>query len=145
MFTRKPMFAALALGAFATAALAAAQDPDVAARQEAMGMIGSNMKKIGSMAKGEVAFDEALAQSYFTEIATIAGTIPTLFTAQSNVDPEAEARDILWVEWDKFTAMATGLQEAAQAGTTVDSPEALGAAMGPLGQACKTCHSAYKE
>ena len=137
MFTRKSaLVAALVLGTAASAALAAAMDPDVRARQEAMGLIGSNVKKVTQMVKGEVAFDAAGAQAAFAAIAEKADMVPALFENPSNSDPEAEAKDAIWENWDDFTA---------KAGASVDSPEALAAAMGPLGEACKACHSTYKE
>lgn len=146
MFTRKTsLVAALALGTIASAALAAAMDPDVRARQEAMGLIGANMKTIGEMAQGKTAFDAAAAQAAFAAIAEKAEVVPALFETKSNTDPEAEAKDALWDNWDDFTAKAAALKAAAEAGTSVDGPEALGAAAGPLGGACQACHKAYKE
>lgn len=146
MFTRKTALAgALALGTLATAAFSAAQDPDVAARQEAMGLIGSNVKKVASMVKGEVAFDAEAAQAAFAKIAAKADMVPTLFETRSNTDPEAEAKDAIWDNWDDFVTKAGALKTAAEAGASVDSVEALAAAMGPLSQACKACHSTYKE
>lgn len=146
MFTRRTAFAgALALGVLATAAFSAAQDPDVAARQEAMGLIGSNMKKIAAMVKGEAAFDAEAAQAAFAKIVEKADRVPDLFETRSNTDPEAEAKDAIWDNWDDFVTKAGALKAAAEAGTGVDSPEALAAAMGPLAGACKSCHSTYKE
>ncbi len=146
MFTRKSaLTAALALGLAGSAALAAAMDPDVRARQEAMGLVGSNMKTIGGMAQGKVDFDAAAAQAAFATIAEKAAMVPALFEAQSNTDPEAEAKDAIWENWDDFVAKAGELQAAAEAGAGVDSPEALAAAMGPLAGTCKACHSVYKE
>ncbi len=146
MFTRKSaLAAALVLGTAGTAVVAAAMDPDVRARQEAMGLVGSNMKKIATMAKGEVDFDAAAAQVAFANIAEKAAMVPALFETQSNADPEAEARDAIWENWDDFVAKAGTLQAAAEAGAGVDSPEALAAAIGPLAETCKACHSTYKE
>lgn len=146
MFTRKSaLVGALALGTLATAAFAAAMDPDVRARQEAMGLVGSNVKKIALMVKGDVDFDAAAAQAAFAKIAEKAEMVPALFETKSNSDPEAEAKDAIWENWDDFTAKAGALQMAAEAGMGVDSPEALAAAMGPLSETCKACHSTYKE
>lgn len=150
MFTRKfaltsALAATVALGTLGTAVFAAAMDPDVNARQEAMGLIGSNVKKLSTMAKGEVDFDAAAAQAAFAAIAEKAQMVPALFESPSNSDPEAEAKDTIWENWDDFVAKAGVLQAAAEAGAGVDSPEALGAAMGPVGEACKACHSTYKE
>ena len=144
-FWRNALVATLALGTFASAALAAAMDPDVRARQEAMGLVGSNMKKIAAMAKGDVDFDAAAAQAAFAKIADKAAMVPALFEARSNFDPESEAQDAIWENWADFTAKASDLQAAAEAGAGVDSAQALAAAMGPLGGACKACHMTYKE
>ena len=133
MFTRKStLVAALVLGTAATAVSAAAMDPDVRARQEAMGLVGSNMKKVSTMAKGEVEFDAAAAQAAFANIADKAAAVPALFETQSNTDPESEAKDAIWGNWDDFVSKASALQAAAEAGAGVDSLEALGAALGPL-------------
>jgi cytochrome c556 len=146
MFTRKSaLAAALMLGTAVSAAFAAAQDPDVLARKEAMGLIGSNVKKLTAMAKGETAFDAAAAQAYFAAISEKAAMAPALFEPQSNSDPESDAKDAIWENWDDFVTKAADLKTAADAGASVDSPEALGAAMGGLGGACKACHSVYKE
>lgn len=146
MFTRKSaLVAVLALGTAATAALAAAQDPDVAARQEAMGLIGGNVQKIASMIKGEVEFDATTAQGYFAAIAEKAEAVPSLFETKSNTDPEAEASDAIWDNWDDFVTKAGALQAAAEAGAGVDSAEALAGAFGGISEACKSCHMAYKE
>lgn len=142
---KRTVLAALAFATAGTALVAAAMDPDVNARQEAMGLIGSNVKKLSTMAKGDVEFDAAAAQAAFGAIAEKASMVPALFEAQSNTDPEAEAKDAIWENWADFTAKAAALQAAAEAGAAVDSPQALGAAMGPLGEACKACHSVYKE
>lgn len=146
MFTRNTaLTAALVLGTAVSAAFAAAQDPDVLARKEAMGLIGADVKKLTAMVKGETAFDAAQAQAWFSEIAAKAGEVPTLFEPKSNTDPESKAKDAIWDNWDDFVTKASGLKMAANAGAGIDSPEALGAAMGGLGEACKACHSVYKE
>ncbi|HHC30202.1 MAG TPA: cytochrome c [Rhodobacterales bacterium] len=145
MNTRKTILAATLLLGAATAAFAAAQDPDVRARQEVMGLIGSNLKKIAPMAQGKADFDAAVAQAAFAKIAEKAAMVPGVFETRSNTDPEAEAKDALWDNWDDFVSKAAALQNAAEAGANVDSLEALQAAFGPLAGTCKSCHTAYKE
>jgi len=146
MFSRKTTLAtAIVISTIASVAFAAATDPDVRARKEAMGLIGADVKKLSTMAKGETAFDAAMAQQYFSEIAEQAAKVPALFEPQSNGDPESDAKDAIWENWDDFIAKASDLKMAADGGASVDSPEALGAAMGALGGACKACHSVYKD
>ena len=146
MFNRRSaLFSAFAIGVAATAALAAAMDPDVRARQEVMGLIGSKLKKVAPMAQGKVAFDAAAAQAAFASIADKAARVPAVFEAKSNYDPESEAKDAIWENWADFVTKAGVLQAAAEAGVGVDSPEALAAALGPLADSCKACHSTYRE
>lgn len=146
MFTRKTaLTAAFVIGTAASAAFAAAQDPDVIARKEAMGLIGSDVKKLTAMAKGETTFDTAQAQAWFEEIVEKAAAVPALFETKSNTDPESKAKDAIWDNWDDFVAKANDLKAAAETGASIDSAEALGAAMGGLGGTCKECHSVYKE
>jgi len=134
--------AALAFGA-ATVAIAEATNPIVKARQEAMGMIGANTKVLGQMAQGKTAFDAAAAQAAFSVISQKAAEVPALFEVEAE-DPESEARAEIWFMYDDFVAKSEALKTAAEAGLGVDSPEALGAAMGPLSGSCKACHSDYK-
>lgn len=134
--------AALVLGT-AGFAVAYAQNPDVQKRQEAMGLIGSNAKKLNQMSQGQVAFDAAAAQAAFAAISERAAQVPALFEVEAD-DPESDAADEIWMMWDDFVAKSQALQAAAQAGAGVDSPEALGAAMQGLNGTCKDCHSQYK-
>jgi cytochrome c556 len=139
----KTTLAALALMSTAGIAFAYASDPHVQQRQETMGLIGSNVKKLTQMMKGEVAFDAAAAQAAFAKISEKAAMVPEVFETEAE-DPESDAADEIWLNWEDFVAKAGALKAAADAGANVDSPEALGAAMGSLGGACKACHSLYK-
>lgn len=139
----KTSLAAVMVLATAGIALAYATNPDVQKRQETMGLIGSNMKALGKMAKGATPFDAAAAQAAFAKIAEKAAMVPTVFETEAN-DPESKAAPEIWLNWEDFTAKAAALKAAAEAGTSVDSPEALGAAVGKLGATCKACHSVYK-
>ena len=143
MFKANPLLVGALVAATATAAIAYANNPAVQARQEAMQLIGSNMKKIAPMAQGKADFDAAVAQAAFAAIAEKAAMVPDLFEAKED-DPESDAVDEIWDNWDDFVAKAGALETAARAGVGVDSLEALGAAIGPLGAACKACHSEYK-
>ncbi len=143
MFTLKTTLAAGLVFASTGFALAYSTNPDVQKRQETMGLISANLKKLAPMAQGKVDFDAAAAQAAFAAIAEQAGTVPVVFETQTR-DPESKASDAIWDHWEDFTAKAAALEAAAKAGATVDSPEALQAAFGPLGGACKACHSQYK-
>jgi cytochrome c556 len=143
MISKKTALAALLLLSSATMGLAYATDPTVRARQQAMDSNREQLKVLMPMLQGKADFDAAAAQAAFAAIATTAGNVPTLFKENAH-DPETRAKPAIWQNWDDFTAKANALKTAAEAGADVDSLDALKAAMGPVGGACKACHTAYK-
>ncbi|RME16484.1 MAG: cytochrome c [Alphaproteobacteria bacterium] len=142
---RKTGFAIAMLCALATtgAALAFAMNPDVRKRQETMGLIGANMKRLVEMAKGKSAFDAEEARALAGKISAKAALVPGVFEKPAH-DPESKASDEIWTNWDDFAARAAALKAAADAAGGIDSPESLGAAVGQLAGACKACHTRYK-
>ena len=143
MVSKNAALAALMLLGTASVALAYTTNPAVQARQAAMQTFGGDMKKLMPMVQGKAPFDAATAQAALAEMAATAGQVPGLFEAHEK-DPESKAKDTIWENWDDFTAKAGALKAAAEAGAGVDSLEALTAAMGPVGGACKACHTDYK-
>lgn len=143
MFSKKTALAAVLVLGSATAALSYATNPTVIARQKAMDQNGQAMKTLVPMMQGKTDFDAAAAQAALAAIATVAAGAPDLFKANEH-DPESKAKDTIWDNFDDFTAKASALQTAAEAGAGVDSLAALQAAMGPVAQACKACHMEYK-
>jgi cytochrome c556 len=143
MFKLKTALAAGLVLATTGFALAYSTNPDVQKRQETMGLIGANLKKLAPMAQGKADFDAAAAQAAFAALANLAGSVPVVFEPKTT-DPQSKASSDIWDHWEDFTAKAAALEAAAKAGATVDSPEALQAAFGPMAGACKACHSQYK-
>lgn len=142
MLYTKTALAALALVATTSFAVGYAQNPDVQKRQEAMGIIGANMKSLTQMMKGEKDFSAEAAQAAVDAIAAKAAEVPALFETKAS-DPESDAADKIWDNFDDFTAKAKALETAA-AGITISSMEDIGGAMGAMGGACKACHTDYK-
>ncbi|WP_292023569.1 cytochrome c [Maritimibacter sp. UBA3975] len=134
--------AALAMTTGTLIAHADVEDPDVKARMDTMGGIGANMKTLSQMSKGQIAFDAAAAQAAIDEMAEAAETIPDVFETPAK-DPESEASDEIWENWEDFVSKAEALQEAAS-GATVTDEASLGAAMGSIGGTCGSCHRAYQ-
>ena len=140
-FTAKSLVAGLFL--IAGAAMAAdATDPDVIARQDVMKTVGANTKILGEMAGGKTTFDAAKAAEARAAIIDASTQIEAKFTPHAT-DPASEAKPEIWTNWDDFLKHATTLNEAA---TALDpaSVETIGAGMGPLGNACKDCHTDYR-
>ena len=118
-------------------------DPNAKMREEVMEEIGKAMGVLGGMAKGEVAFDAAAAEAAKAKIAEEAGAIATEFATQGEPDPASEAKPEIWANWDDFLKKAEALKAAASA-ADVSSAEAIGAALGSVGGACKDCHTTYR-
>ncbi len=144
MLPRNALTAAFA-ATLATAVVAAAMDPDVRARQEAMGLMGGAMKRIVAMAEGEAGFDAATAERAFSRIAAKAARVPELFERRAIHDPESKAKRAIWESWEDFTARAEETRLAADAGIGVADLDTLRAAQAALIATCKACHKAYKE
>lgn len=135
----------LAFPASAALAHGGVQNAAVLARMDAMKAIGDATKTLGEMAKGAVAFDADAARAAAQTIAMHAGDTPALFEARED-DPKSEALPGIWEDFEDFTARANDLERlAGDLATGLDSPEALRAGLGQLGQACKACHTEYRE
>ena len=129
-----------------TAAIAhqGVQNPAVKARMDGMSAIAENMKILGQMAKGAIEFDATKARLASSAIANHAAATPNLFEADE-ADLKSEARPEIWSNFEDFTAKATELESVANGfSTSINQPTDLNAAMGALGAACKSCHSAYR-
>ena len=137
---------ALLIGA-ATLAIAhtGVEDADVMARMEGMKAMGDATKTLGQMAKGEAPFDTEAARAAAARIAEEAARAPDLFESAAT-DPQSEALPAIWDNWGDFTDKAQSLEAvASRLASDIDSLDTLRAGMGDLGQACKACHSEYRE
>lgn len=143
----KHIAAALTVLVFAGAAFAhsGVKNPAVMARMDAMSAIGAEMKTLGEMAKGAVAFDLEKARAATAAIARHSADTPALFEAKED-DPKSEAKPEIWNNFadfaqksDALTEIALDLSQALQ--SEADLPQAVAA----LGNACKACHGPYRE
>ena len=121
------------------------QNPAVKARMDSMEVIQENTKLIGTMAKGDQAFDPDLAREAARTIAAHAAKMPALFEVEET-DPVSEASPAIWSEFDDFVADARALEIAASgAAASIDTHEDLRMALAEIGQTCKSCHEAFRE
>ncbi|GEM_PF-2710436 len=132
---------------FATAATVAiahtdVNDPHVKARMAGMMTMASELKTLGQMAKGEVAFDETSATTALAALQAETDRIVALFETQAN-DPKSEASPAIWDDREGFAQraaeMATVLNDI-----SVSSSEETMAAMRIIGPACLACHKDYR-
>lgn len=138
---------AAVIGVLLTAGAAFAEgdrtDPNAIARSDLMKIVGKNTGILGDMANGKAAHDAAAAEGAKAAIIEAAGKIEATFMEQGAADPASEAKPEIWANWDAFLADAKALGDAAGA-MDVASVETIGAGMGPLGGACKDCHTEFR-
>lgn len=141
----------LAAGLLLTIAAAAAlahpgvQDPTVKAWMHSMSSIGDNTKVLGTMAKGEIAFDADAARNAARAIASDAAQISALFANPAS-DPKSEALPVIWETYSDFLAKAVSLELAAStAARDIATPADLRPALAAIGASCKGCHQIYRK
>ena len=128
-----------------------AQDLDqaVADRQAIMKTYGKNLGILGKMASGSVDYDAAAAQAAaqaFMDAATSDQTLVWLEGSEQGAVDGSRAKISIWEQSDDFYAIVASLADASVALNDVaaQGADALGGAIGPAGQTCKTCHSDYR-
>ncbi|WP_127114425.1 c-type cytochrome [Shimia sediminis] len=135
---------ALTLSATVVIAHGGVKNPAVMARMDGMSAIADNMKVLGGMAKGAVAFDAAKANEAAGVIAVEAARIPVLFQVEET-DPKSEAKPEIWGDFGDFVAKANTLETAADGlSGSIQSADDLAAGMKSLGQSCQSCHETYR-
>ena len=133
------------IAASAAFAHSGVQNPTVKARMNAMSTIGDNTKILGSMAKGQVAFDAAVARKAAGVIASHAAQISDLFRYHET-DPKSEALPVIWQTYSDFLVKADALETAASAAATgIHAESDLRPALMAIGGACKSCHQTYRQ
>jgi cytochrome c556 len=143
--------AAVAVAGIVTALPAAAQfakpEDAVKYRQSAMALQGATLGRVFAMANGRVPFDAKVAAENIEIIAMLNKLQFTAFTDGTEVG-NTKAKPIVWTQKDKFAAEVKKNQEAVAklvaAGKT-GSLDEIKAAVGPVGQSCKSCHDEFRK
>ncbi len=136
--------AAIALPA--TAQFAKPEDA-IKYRKAAFTVMARHFGIVAGMANGKIPFD-AKAAADNAEIATVMSKLPYAGFVDGSDKGETKAEPKIWAEKDKFNAAATTMQEAmaklnvAAKGGNLD---AIKAAVGETGKACKACHDNYRK
>jgi len=133
----------------ATAALALDAAAVEKARSDYMHGLGKSFKGLrDELQKGSP--DVAAIKAYAADIAKAAPNLPAQFPAGSGPESGVKTETLanIWTDAtgfkkdaDGLAAAATALDTAAQGGNL----DAIKAAAGNLGQACKSCHTTYKK
>jgi cytochrome c556 len=143
--------ATLAVTAMATALPAAAQfakpEDAIKYRQSAMALQGATLGRVFAMANGRVPFDAKVAAENIEIVAMLNKLQFTAFTDGSD-SGNTKAKPIVWTQKEKFNAEITRNQEAVAklvaAGKTGNLDQ-IKAAVGPVGQSCKSCHDEFRK
>lgn len=139
-FTTKTLILGIVMAG--SVAFAAATDPDVIARQKLMDANGAAMKVLGTMAKGDVAFDATAAEAAKQSLITHAAGIEAAWKINAT-DPESKSKPEIWTNMADFVAKGNALTTAATALDT-SSLDGIRAGIDGIGGACGSCHKAYK-
>ncbi|MGR3452600.1 c-type cytochrome [Pseudooceanicola sp.] len=136
---------ALLLAGTTVLAHSGVKDPDVMNRMMGMSEMARQVKLLGSMAKGETAFDAAAGNKALEKISEEASDIPSLFETRAT-DPNSEALPVIWETFDRFTGHAQELERVSGAlAGTLEARADLAPAMKQVGRACGACHSNFRE
>ena len=116
-------------------------------RQAAFTVMASHFGRVAAMANGRVPFDAKVAAEN-AEIAATMSKLPFVAFVDGSDKGNTRAKPEIWTEKDKVGAAATKMQDemaklnaAAKSGNL----DAIKAAVGATGQACKACHDQYRK
>jgi cytochrome c556 len=139
------------LGAIAVALVAAVSVTAMTAtevikeRQEAMEQVRNGMMALGAIAKKQEPFDAAVVQANAVKIADNLELAAKLFpegTDQGEVETWAKAE--IWSDRGQFDELMQSAHQAAVDLQSVTEADAFPAALGTLGNGCKSCHDLYR-
>ncbi len=142
----KRSIAAATIGlALAATAYGAAHSP-ISQRQAAMKAVGGQMRTLGGMAQGKIAYDDFAVISALEIMRDAAVTARPLFPAGSDTGEENRAKPEIWADGSDFDAIMGQL--IANLNTAIAAEPADLASYRPLFGAvagsCKACHEKYR-
>jgi cytochrome c556 len=136
---------AVVAGVVAVSGAAATGTTAIKERQEAMEDIGKAMKALVPIAKKEAPFDAEVVKGSAETIANRLEKAEGLFPAGSDKgEVETWAKEEIWTDRENFNEDFRTAIAAAVAMESVTDEADFGAALGALGNACKTCHDTYR-
>lgn len=138
----RPLVAALIVLASQTPVFAQDQGPQMA-RSAIMGQLDLLVSGVDEkVAAGDL--DSARFEMEYA--AAMISSIPWLFPAPTEAQPQDEASNALpaiWTEFDQFTALTESAKTAAEDAAFSGTPEAFGAGFETMKTACAACHDKY--
>ena len=145
------LMAAAALAGVATALPAAAQfakpEDAIKYRKAAFTVMAAHFGRVAGMANGKILFDAKMAADN-AEIATMMSKLPYAGFVDGSDKGDTKAEPKIWTERDTFNAAAAKMQEEMVKFNVVakgGNIDAIKAAVGDTGKACKACHDTYRK
>ena len=116
-------------------------------RKANMTLMSAHFGRVAAMANGKVPFDAKAVADNAEMAAAVTKWQFTGFVDGSDKG-ETKAEPKIWTEKDKFNAAGTTLQEAVtklNVAAKSGNLDAIKAAVGDTGKACKACHDTYRK
>ncbi len=149
----RKFISAFVVAATAAAPAAMAQDRAmqnaIKARQGIFQNYQLMLVQLGGMARGNAPYDAEIAQAAADNLVALT-LLDSRFSWPAGSDNGSvegtRAKPEIWQNFDDVVAKAVALNQAAIALQAVagDGQEALGPAVGAVGQACSACHDSYR-
>ncbi|HET7865801.1 MAG TPA: cytochrome c [Burkholderiaceae bacterium] len=148
---KRLLLALAAVASLCTALPAAAQfakpEDAIKYRKAAFTVMAAHFGRVAAMANGRIPFDAKVAADN-AEIATMMSKLPYAGFIDGTDKGDTKAKPEIWTERDKFNAAATTMQEEMvklNAAAKTGNLDAIKAAAGNVGKACKGCHDTYRK
>ena len=116
-------------------------------RKAVFTVMATHFGRVAAMANGKLPFDAKVAADS-AELATTMSKLPYVAFIEGTDKGDTKAKPEIWTEMDKFKAAASKMQDemvkfnVAAKGSNID---AIKAAVGDTGKACKGCHDTYRK
>jgi cytochrome c556 len=143
---------AAALAGVATALPAVAQfakpEDAIKYRQSAFTVMAAHFGRIGAVVQGKAPYDAKTTAENASIVMTMSKLPFTAFGEGTDKGGNTKAKPEIWKEMDKFQAAAKEMQEQVvklDAAAKSGSLDAIKAAFGEAGKACKACHDNFRE
>jgi cytochrome c556 len=135
---------AVAAVAIGVTAVSAQSDP-ISVRKALMKKVGEQTKIGGAMAKGEMPYDQAKAETIFATYTDAAGKMPDLFPSDSKTGGDTTAAAKIWEDMDGFKAgFAKMSGDAKVAQSAVKDLDSFKASFGGVTKNCGACHETFR-
>jgi cytochrome c556 len=136
---------AVALTAGSALSVSADDKAYIKYRQSAMKAMSGHISGAVAIIKGQVPYKDDLV-TQVTGLRDTTKVLPNAFK-QKTSGGKTRAKSAIWEDADDFKQKITALQTAAEdflAAAKSGGPEAAGAKLGAVGEACKGCHKKYR-